>query len=92
MVIDRTKWSNTPNEAMPVETMNKNPYSFLKISSLQEDAPPSYKLQDQKYEKLLQSIEYFKFVSHKARISWEFDWKKDSQIRTRTSNIGKGKC
>ena len=54
---------------MPVETMNKNPYSFLKISPLQEDAPPSYKLQDQKYEKLLQSIEYFKFVSHKARIS-----------------------
>ena len=53
---------------MPVETMNKNPYSFLKISSLQEDVPPSYKLQDQKYEKLLQSIEYFKFVSHKARI------------------------
>ena len=92
MVIDRIKWSNTPNEVMPVETMNKNPCSFLKISPLQDDVPPSYKLQDQKHEKLLQSIEYFKFVSHEARISWEFDRKKDSQIRTRTSNIGKGKC
>ena len=48
-MIDRGK-TKTPNEVKPVENTNKNILSFLKISPVQKEIPPSHKLQDHAYE------------------------------------------
>ena len=50
MVIDRGKRSKTPNEVKPVENIDKNLQSFLKIGPVQKQAPPSHKLQDHVYK------------------------------------------
>ena len=49
MVIDRGKRSKLNgvklNRAKPVKNINKNWQSFLEISPMQKEVPPSYKLQ-----------------------------------------------
>ena len=62
-VINRGQRSNTPNEVKLVENINKYPLSFIEIRFP---------------VKLLESIESFMFVRNKARISGEFDSRKDS--------------
>ena len=37
-------------EGTQVENINKNPQSFLEISSAQKEVPPSHKLQQHAYE------------------------------------------
>ena len=49
-VIDRGKRSKTLSEVKPVENVSKNLQSFLEISSVHKEVPPSYKLQDHAYE------------------------------------------
>ena len=49
-VIDRGKKSETLNEVKPVENINKIPVSFLEISPVQKEVPPSHKLQDHAYK------------------------------------------
>ena len=92
-VIDRGKRSKTLSEVKPVENINKNLQSFLEISPVQKEVLLSHKLRDHAYEyqnpiklkkdnlseKLPQSIESSRFVSHRARMSGEFDSRKDSQ-------------
>ena len=65
--------------------------SFPEISPMQKEVFPSHKLQDYGYEwqnpfglkedntskKLPESIQLSKVVPHRARISGEFDWRKD---------------
>ena len=41
MVIDRGKRREIPNEAKPVENINKNSLNFLKICPLKKEVPPS---------------------------------------------------
>ena len=40
-VIGGVKRSKTTNKAKPFENTNKNPQSFLEISPMQKEAPPS---------------------------------------------------
>ena len=47
-MIDREKRSKTPNEVKPVKNI-KNAQSFLNITPMQNNVPPSHKLQDQSY-------------------------------------------
>ena len=49
-VIDTGKKSKTLNEVNPVESINKNPETFLEISPVQKEVPPSHKLQDNAYK------------------------------------------
>ena len=48
-VIDRGKRCKTLNEVKPVKNISKNQPSFLKISPVQKEVPPSHKLQDHAY-------------------------------------------
>ena len=47
-MIDREKRSKTPNEVKAVKNI-KNAQSFLNITPMQNNVPPSHKLQDQSY-------------------------------------------
>ena len=81
------------SEVKPVENINKNLQSFPEINPEQKEVLLSHKLQDHAYEyqnpfelkedniteKLRESIELSRFVSHRARMSGEYDSKKDSQ-------------
>ena len=85
-VINRGKRNKTLGEIKPVENISKNLQSFLEISHVQKEVLPSHKLRDHAYEgryllteKLRESIESSRFVSHRARMPGEFDSKKDSQ-------------
>ena len=49
-VIDRIKMSKTLSKVKPVENKSKNLLSFLEISPVQKEVPPSRKLQDHAYE------------------------------------------
>ena len=49
-VVHRGKKSRTLSEVKPVENMSKNLQSFLKISLVQKEVLPSYKLRDHAYE------------------------------------------
>ena len=49
-VIDRGKRSKTLSEVKQVENISKNLQSFLEISPVQKEDPPSRKLQDHAYE------------------------------------------
>ena len=40
----------TPNEVKPLKNINENPRSFLGMSFMQKEDPPSYKLQDNAYK------------------------------------------
>ena len=92
-MIDRGKRSKTLSEVKPVGIISKNLQSFLEISLVQKQVLPLRKLQDQVYEswnpfglkadnsfteKLSESIESSEFVSHRAKMSGEFDSRKDS--------------
>ena len=85
-LIDRGKRSEALSEVNSVETTSQNLQSFLEIGLVKKEVLPSHKLQDHAYEqqnpfrlketfkeKFLESIESSKFVSHKVRISREFD-------------------
>ena len=50
MVIDRGSRSKTPNKLNPVENKNKNSLNFLEKGPVQNEVPPSHKLQDHAYE------------------------------------------
>ena len=83
-VIDSGKRSKTLSEVKPVGNINKNQQSFLEICPVQKEVLPSHKLRDDAYEywnpfRLKELIESSRFVSHRARISAEFDSRKDSQ-------------
>ena len=43
MVVNKAKGSKKSNEVKSVENINKNPQSFLKITPLQKEVPPSHK-------------------------------------------------
>ena len=45
-VVDRGKRSKTLSEVKPVETMSKNPHSFLETSPVQNGVLPSHKLHE----------------------------------------------
>ena len=49
-VIGRGKRSKTLSEVKPVESISKNPQSFLEISPVQKKVVLSHKLQDHAYE------------------------------------------
>ena len=49
-VMDRGRRSKTLSEEKPVENMSKNQQSFRKISPVQKEVLPSYKLRDHAYE------------------------------------------
>ena len=49
-VIDRRKRSKTLNEVKQAENISKNLQSFLEISPVQKEDPPSHKLRDHTYE------------------------------------------
>ena len=66
-VIHRGKRSKSLSEVKLVKNISKNPQSFLEISIVLKEE-----------EKLPESIEPSKFVSHSARMSREFDSRKDS--------------
>ena len=63
------------NEVQSVENTTKNPQSFQQTIHMQKKKQNPFELKEVNSfkEKLLESIEYSKFVSHKARISGEFD-------------------
>ena len=73
------KWivisTGKPNEVQSVENTTKNPQSFQQTIHMQKKKENPFELKEVNSfkEKLLESIEYSKFVSHKARISGEFD-------------------
>ena len=48
-VIDRGKRRKTPSEVKLVESISKNPQSFLEISPMKKEVLPSHKLQDHVY-------------------------------------------
>ena len=91
-MIDRGKRSKTLSEVKPVENITKNLQSFLEINPVQKEVLPQHKLRDHAYEyynpfglkednisqRLPESIESSRFVSHRARMSGEFDSRKDS--------------
>ena len=45
-VINREKGRNTPNIVKLGENTNKNPGTFLNVSLVQKEVPPSHQLQD----------------------------------------------
>ena len=49
-VIDRRKRSKTLSEVKPVKNISKNLQSFLEVSPMQKEVPPSHKLRDHAYE------------------------------------------
>ena len=65
-VIHRGKRGKSLREVKLVKNISKNPQSFLEISLVLKEE-----------EKLPESIEPSKFVSHSARMSREFDSRKD---------------
>ena len=46
MVIDKGKRSKISNDVQSFENIDRNPLSFLKVSFVQKEVPPSHKLQD----------------------------------------------
>ena len=70
-VINRGERSKTLTEVMSVQNISKNLQSFLEITPVQKEVLLSQKLEDHAYEDN-------KFVSHRARMSGEFDSRKDS--------------
>ena len=78
-VIDRGKRSKTLSEVKLVENISKNPHSVLKISPMQIEVLQSFfpaRLCICVIES--KSIKSSKFVSHRVRISGQFDSRKDS--------------
>ena len=75
------------SEVKPVENISKNQQSFLQISPIQKEVLPSHKLLESfrikgrksLTEKLPESTKPSRFVSHRARMSGEFESRKDSQ-------------
>ena len=63
------KRSKTLSVVKPLENISNNLQSFLDISPVQKQALLSHKLQDHEYEELPESIELFKFASHRPRMS-----------------------
>ena len=49
-MIDIGKRSKTQSKVKPAENVSKNLQSFLEVSLVQKEIPPSYKLQDHAYE------------------------------------------
>ena len=49
-VIDRVKRSKTLSEVKQLENISKNLQSFLEISPVQKEDPPSHRLGDHAYE------------------------------------------
>ena len=92
-VIDRGKRSKTLSEVKPVENINKNLQSFPEINPVQNKVLFSHKLQDHAYEyqnpfelkennlsqRNCQNQLSHPGFSRRARMSGEFDSKKDSQ-------------
>ena len=93
-VINRGKRSKTLSEVKPVKNVSKKLQSFLEISPFQKEFLPSYKLRNHAYEqqnpfglkeeslltkKIPESIESSRFVSHRERMSGDFDSRKNSQ-------------
>ena len=93
-VISRGKRSKTLSEAKPVQNINKNLQSFPEINPMQKEVLLSHKLQDHAYEyqnpfKLQEDnlsqrncqnqLSDPGLFSHRARMSGEFDSRKDSQ-------------
>ena len=90
-MIERGKRSKTLSEVKPFENIRKKLQSFLEISPVQKEVLLSHKPQDHTCEiynpfrlkednpsqKLPESIESFKFVSDRARMSGKFDSRKD---------------
>ena len=77
---ERDQWRGknmTLSEVKPVENIRKNLQSFLEMSPLQKEVLLSHKLKDHACE--YQNPFGLKEVSHRARISGEFDSSKDSQ-------------
>ena len=68
-VLYSRKRSKTLSEVKSLENISNNLQSFLDISRVQKQALLSHKLQDHEYEKLPESIELVKFVSHRPRMS-----------------------
>ena len=92
-MISRGKKSKTLSEVKPVENRSKNLQSFLEIRPVQKEVLPSHKQQDYAYEyqnsfglkegnlsqkNVPQSIDPSRFFSHGARMSGEFDSRRDS--------------
>ena len=63
------KRSKTLSVVKPLENISNNLQSFLDISPVQKQALLSHKLQDHESEELPESIELFKFASHRPRMS-----------------------
>ena len=94
-VIDRGKRGKTLSEVEPVENISKNLQSFLEISPVQNEVLPSHKLREHAYgyqnpfelkednlsqrNKLPESTESSRFVSHGTTMSQQFNSRKDSQ-------------
>ena len=92
-MIDRGKRSKTLSEVKPVENINKNLQSFLEISPVQKEVLLSHKLRDHAYEyqnpfglkednlsqRNCQNQLSHPGLSHTARMSGEFDSRKDLQ-------------
>ena len=76
-MIDRGERSKTLSEVKPVEKISKNLQSFLEISPVQKEV--LYKTKVTSHRKIARSIESSKFLSHRGRMSGEFDSRKDSQ-------------
>ena len=88
-MINRRKSSKTLNKVKPAKNINKNLQSFLEISAIgspsfaQTARPCKYQNPFQLKEGLLteelpESIESFKFVPHRGRMSGEFNSSTDS--------------
>ena len=94
-MIDRGKRSKTLSEVKPVKNISKNLQSFLEISPVQKEVLLSHKLRDHANEyqnpfKLKDNLsqrncqnqfESSRFVSHRGRMSGEFDLRKDSKSK-----------
>ena len=92
-MIDRGKRSKTLSEVKPVENISKNLQSFLEISPVQKEVLLSHKLRDHAYEyqnpfelkednpsqRNCQNQLSHPSLSHIARMSREFDSRKDLQ-------------
>ena len=92
-MVNRGKRSKILSEVKLVKNISKNLQSFLEISLMQREVLPSHKLQDHAYEyqnpfglkkplteKLLESIESSRYVSHRERMSVVFDSRKRLKI------------
>ena len=76
------KRRKTLSEVKPVKNISKNLQSFLEISPVQQEVllRPCIWLLSSLTEKLPESIEPSRFVSHRARMSGELDSRKDLQL------------